>query len=76
MKLKNSQSQKKTKSTAERINRFVMTEIGCAGIFGKIIQRGNLGLITGGGGFKLLSMRDMNRFKKSYIEFLEHQAEC
>ena len=53
-----------------------MTEIGCAGIFGKIIHRRNLGLIAGGAGFKLLSMRDMNRFKKSYIEFLEHQAEC
>ena len=42
---------KKTKSTAERINRFVMTELGdCTGIFEKIIQRGNLGLIAGGGG--------------------------
>ena len=38
---------KTNKSIAERINRFVMTEIGeSVRIFGKILQRGNLGLIA------------------------------
>ena len=36
----------KTKSVTERINRCVMTKIGeSVRIFGKILQRGNLGLI-------------------------------
>ena len=35
------------KSIGERINRYVMTEIGeSVRIFGKILQRGNLGLIA------------------------------
>ena len=35
------------KSIAERINRCAMTEIGeSVRIFGKILERGNLGLIT------------------------------
>ena len=35
------------KSIAERMNRCVMTEIGeSVRIFGKILQRGNLGLIA------------------------------
>ena len=38
---------KTNKSIAERINRSVMTEIGeSVRIFGKILQRGNLGLIA------------------------------
>ena len=38
---------KTNKSIAERLNRCVMTEIGeSVGIFGKILQRGNLGLIA------------------------------
>ena len=38
---------KTNKSIAERMNRCVMTEIGeSARIFGKILQRGNLGLIA------------------------------
>ena len=38
---------KTNKSIAERINRCVMTEIGeSVRIFGKILQRGNLGLIA------------------------------
>ena len=38
---------KTNKSIAERINRFVMTEIGeSVRIFGKIFQRGTLGLIA------------------------------
>ena len=38
---------KVNKSVAERINRCVMTEIGeSVRIFGKILQRGNLGLIA------------------------------
>ena len=38
---------KTNKSTAERINRCVMTEIGeSVKIFGKIFQRGNIGLIA------------------------------
>ena len=38
---------KTNKSIAERMNRCVMTEIGeSATIFGKILQRGNLGLIA------------------------------
>ena len=38
---------KTNKSIAERINRCVMTEIGeSVWIFGKILQRGNLGLIA------------------------------
>ena len=36
---------KTNKSIAERINRCVMTKIG-ERIFGKILQRGNLGLIA------------------------------
>ena len=38
---------KTNKSIVERMNRFVMTEIGeSVRIFGKILQRGNLGLIA------------------------------
>ena len=38
---------KTNKSVAERINRCVMTKIGeSVRIFGKILQRGNLGLIA------------------------------
>ena len=38
---------KKKKSIAERINRCVVTKIGeSERIFGKILQRGNLGLIA------------------------------
>ena len=38
---------KTNKSIGERINRCVMTEIGeSVRIFGKILQRGNLGLIA------------------------------
>ena len=38
---------KTNKSIAERINRCVMTEIGeSVRIFGKILQRGNIGLIA------------------------------
>ena len=38
---------KTKKSIAERINRCVMTKIGeSVRIFGKILQRGNLGLIA------------------------------
>ena len=38
---------KTNKSVAERINRCVITEIGeSVKIFGKIFQRGNLGLIA------------------------------
>ena len=38
---------KTNKSIAERINRRVMTKIGeSVRIFGKILQRGNLGLIA------------------------------
>ena len=38
---------KVNKSVTERINRCVMTEIGeSVRIFGKILQRGNLGLIA------------------------------
>ena len=38
---------KTNKSIAERINRCVLTEIGeSVRIFGKILQRGNLGLIA------------------------------
>ena len=38
---------KTNRSIAERINRCVMTEIGeSVRIFGKILQRGNLGLIA------------------------------
>ena len=38
---------KTSKSFAERMNRCVMAKIGeSVGIFGKIIQRGNLGLIA------------------------------
>ena len=38
---------KTNKSIAERMNRCVMTEIPeSVRIFGKILQRGNLGLIT------------------------------
>ena len=38
---------KTNKSIVERINRCVMTEIGeSVRIFGKILQRGNLGLIA------------------------------
>ena len=38
---------KRNRSIAERINRNVITEIGeSVGIFEKILQRGNLGLIA------------------------------
>ena len=38
---------KTNKSIGERINRCVMTEIGVSvGIFGKILQRGNVSLIA------------------------------
>ena len=40
-------SKVKTKSIAERINRCVTTKMGeSVRIFGKILQRGNLGLIA------------------------------
>ena len=56
---------KTNKSIAERTNRCVMTKIGeSVRIFGKILPRGNLGLIDRGG-LNLFSMRDMNRLKKT-----------
>ena len=65
---------KTNKSIAERMNRCVMTEIGeSVWIFLKNPSKRKPR--SDRGGLNLISMRDMNRLKKTWTECLEQQAE-